>query len=132
MTYGCPAVSNLIFEAIPGDKHGVIGQTDDFTIGQHLIHRIFCRLPRVGVNNFENLRQLSAAGLNRRPACQFFSHGIHPGYRAMRIGGDDGITDGIQGDAHSGFAGHKRLFTLPDHSGHVLQASAQMLEFKGF
>ncbi len=96
---------------IPGDQHGVVGQSLDRALGQGLHDRGDGELAGLLVDDVEDFIHREACRVRQGPAGQLLRHGIHEPHPGFGIGGDDRIPDGVERD------GQLLLAFLQGHDG---------------
>ena len=107
------AVRDLVFSAVEGQKHRVVGQPDRRPARNHLPRRVLDRFARPGIDDAEHLDYRPAFRLRKRPSGQPLGDRVHAGDSPFRIGGDHRVSDGLQGEGQVCFALAQRLLRLP-------------------
>ncbi len=105
--HGCRAVCDLPLRAVPCDEYCVVGQADDLPRLQNTVHRVFNRLPRMGVHDVENRGQLLPGGASQGPSSELFSHCVHVDHGSLAVRDDNPIANGAEG-------GSVKLFTFTE------------------
>ena len=104
------AVGDGAFAAIAGDENDVVGQILDRALGQGFPDRNGGGSAGVPVDDPKNLFHGATGGFRQRPTREMFGQRIQERHVSRRVGGHDGIADGVEG--------HGQLF-LTDLQGDV-------------
>ena len=107
-------ILDAVLAAVAGHQHRVVGQAHDLALGQAGGHRVGRRLAGVLVQDVEHLGQWQAMRLTGLPAGHALGHRVHPVHPALVVGGDDRITNRLEGDA-------KQLVLLGQFGGQFAQ-----------
>ena len=96
---GRGAIGDLRLCTVAGDQQRVVGQGHGLPGFEHTRHRVGHGGARECVDDAKHRRQRLAQGLGAGPAGQALGDGVHARHAARGVGGDDGVADGLQGDA---------------------------------
>ena len=98
------AIGDPIFRTVTGEQYRVIGKTHHLRIGNNHLHRVSHCFTRLGIDDMKHFRQRMPRRVGKGPASQTFRRQVHPRYLPVGIGGDNSITNRMQGNREIFFA----------------------------